>query len=107
MSAPTSMQSSIPSDEVEAGRQYKARRPNLNFREVDIPIGAVLEFTESDATVTVCGDRKVRLADVELSLTAATRQLLGLDYSVQPSPYWTYQGKLLRQIYDETYGVGA
>lgn len=102
-----SMQSSIPSEEVEAGKQYKARRPNLNFHEMGIAAGSILQFTESDATVMVCGDRKVRLGDEELSLTAATRQLLGLDYSVQPSPYWTYQGKSLRNLYDETYGQEA
>ena len=102
-----SMQTAIPAEEVEAGRQYKARRPNLNFREMQIPLGAILEFTEGEATVTVCGDRRVRLGDDELSLTTATKQLLGLDYGVQPSPYWTYQGKLLRQMYDETYGKGG
>lgn len=100
------MQSTIPSDEVEAAKQYKARRPNLNFREMGIAQGSVLHFTEGDATVTVVGDKKVRLDGEEMSLTAATRQLLGLDYSVAPGPYWTYEGKLLRAIYDETYSAG-
>ena len=98
------MQSAIPADEIEAGKQYKARRPNLNFKEMGIATGSVLHFTESDATVIVCGERKVKLGDEELSLTAATRQLLGLDYSVAPGAYWRYDGKLLRAIYDETYG---
>lgn len=102
-----SMQTAIPAEEVEAGKQYKARRPNLNFREMGIPIGSVLRFTEGDATVTVCGERKVRLGDDELSLTAATRQLLGLEYSVASGSYWTFEGRLLTQIYDETYGAGA
>lgn len=97
-------QTGIPAVEVEAGKQYEARRPNFNFRQMGIPIGSTLHFTESDATVTVCGERKVRLGDEELSLTAATRQLLGIDYSVAPGPYWTHDGKLLRAIYDETYG---
>lgn len=98
-----SMQSAIPAEEVEAGKQYKARRPNLNFKEVGIPIGAVLHFTERDVSVTVATDRKVRLGDEELSLTSATRQLLGIEHSVQPSPYWTYDGKSLHTIYNETY----
>jgi hypothetical protein len=69
-----------------------------------IPDGSVLQFTESDATVTVIGEKKVIVNGEEMSLTAATRQLLGLEYSVAPGPYWTYEGKLLRAIYDETYG---
>jgi hypothetical protein len=63
----------------------------------------VLHFTEGDATVTVLGERKVQLDGVEMSLTAATRQLLGLDYSVAPGPYWTYEGRGVRDIYNATY----
>jgi hypothetical protein len=46
----------------------------------------------------------VKLGDTEMSLTAATRQVLQLDYSVQPSPHWAYQGKSLHELYEETYG---
>jgi hypothetical protein len=95
---------SIPAAELEAGRQYTARRPNLNFREMGIPIGSVLQFTDGDATVTVIGDKKVMLNGEEISLTAATRELLGIEYSVAPSRYWTFEGKSLHEIYNETYG---
>ena len=101
------LQTSIPADEVQAGQQYTARRPNLNFTEMGIPIGSVLNFVEGEATVTASGDKKVLLDGEEMSLTAATRQLLGLEYNVAPGPYWTYDGKLLRTIYDETYGGTA
>lgn len=97
------LSSDISSAEIQAGERFKARRPNLNFREVGIPIGAVLQFTETDAFVTVTGDKKVSLDGNDMSLTAATRKLLNLEYSVQPSPYWTYDGRSLRSIYDETY----
>jgi hypothetical protein len=36
--------------------------------------------------------------------TAATRTVLGLGYSVSPGPHWTYEDRLLREIYSETYG---
>lgn len=98
------MTSTIPEEEVQAANQYKARRPNLNFAEMGIPTGSMLHFTENDATVIVSGAKKVLLNGEEQSLTAATRQLLGLDYSVAPGPYWTYEGKPLRVIYDDTYG---
>lgn len=96
-------QSEILADDLTAGRKYSAKRPPMNFKEMGIPIGSILNFTENDTTVRVCSDKKVLLGDEEMSLTAATRLLLGLDYSVQPSPYWTFAGQSLRAIYDETY----
>lgn len=96
---------SIPADEVQAGQQYTARRPDLNFKEMGIPTGSLLHFVEGEATVTVSGEKKVLLNGEEMSLTAATRQLLGVEYNVAPGPYWTYDGKLLRSIYDETCGA--
>ena len=52
-----------------------------------IPDGAVLHSTEADLTVTVVGKRKVLLDGAEMSRTAATRQLLGLEYSVAPGSH--------------------
>jgi hypothetical protein len=95
--------SPIETQELKAGVEYEARRPNLNFIEMGIPIGSELKFTESDASVFVTAPRKVKLNDIEMSLTAATRTLLGLDYSVQPSRYWTFDGRSLSDIYEKTY----
>jgi len=96
--------SPIGAQEVDAGNQFAARRrPNLNFEEMGIPIGSQLLFTESDASVLVSTPKKVKLNDVDMSLTAATRTLLRLDYSVQPGPYWTFNGRSVRDIYNETY----
>jgi hypothetical protein len=86
-----------------AAEQMRKRRPNLNFEEMGIPIGAVLQSTDNDSTVTVVGPKKVQLGDDILSLTAATNQLLQLDYQVVPGPHWTYQGKTITEIYEETY----
>ena len=97
------MPSDISAEEIQAASQYKARRPNLNFKEMGIPIESILNFTESDAIAVVASNKQIRLGEVEMSLTAATRLLLGLDYSVQPSPFWTYEGKKLKDIYEETY----
>jgi hypothetical protein len=87
-----------------AADQLRARRPNLNFVEMGILMGELLQSTHNGTTVMVIGPRKVKLGDEELSLTAATRQVLGTDYSVQPGPHWTYKGRLVSDIYEETYG---
>jgi hypothetical protein len=89
-----------------AADQLRSRRPNLNFEEMGIPIGEVLQSTHNGTTVTVIGPRKVKMGDEELSLSAATRQVLGTDYSVQPGPHWTYKGRLVSDIYEDTYGDG-
>lgn len=106
----TKVVSEQPSDvdiqSIEAAEQLRSRRPNLNFEEMGIPIGSELRSTTSvDTKVTVVGPKKVLLGDDELSLTAATRIVKGLEYSVAPGPFWTFEGKLVRQIYEETYGV--
>lgn len=36
-------------------------------------------------------------------LTAATREILRLEYNVAPGPYLTFNARLLRDIYNETY----
>jgi len=68
----------------EASRKLKARRPNLNFVEMGIPIGSILEFMNSDATVEVISERKVMFQDEEMSLTAVTKELLNNDYHRRP-----------------------
>lgn len=93
------------SDKVAAQRFKQNRRPPLNFREMGIPAGSKLQFAkdEQNIEVEVYADKKVLFNNQERSLTSVTQELLGLDYNVQPTPYWTYNGKSLTDIYDETY----
>lgn len=93
----------IDKDSDEGKKKLTSRRPNINFAEMKIPVGSVIQFTQSDATAEVISDRKVKLNGEETSLTNATRQELGIGYSVAPCPYWTYDGRNLRDIYNETY----
>lgn len=89
--------------DVNAGTEYASRRPNLNFEEMGIPVGSVLNFRDDGVTVTVIGPKKIKYGEQELSLSAVTQALLGTTYAVAPQPYWTYQGKSLIEIYNETY----
>jgi len=91
---------------LEAAAQLRARRPNLNFEEMGIPVGSELTPVDGTSSAIVVGPRRVRYLDEEMSLTAATRASLGLEYSVAPGPHWKFNGRLIRDIYDETYGVG-
>jgi len=87
-----------------AAKQARARRPNLDFQEMGIPVGSTLvAASDPSVTVTVLGPKKVQVGDEELYLTAATQQLLSFTSPVRPAPHWLYQGKLLSEIYEETY----
>lgn len=95
-----------PEDKV-AGEKIKSnRRPPLNYREMNLNIGAKLTFVkDSSVQVIISGDRKVLYQGEELSLTAITKKLLGITHSLQPTLYWEYEGKNLGDIYDETYSL--
>lgn len=93
----------VDAQSVAAAEQFSKRRPNLNFEEMGIPIGSELVCTSNDTKVIVVEAKKVKLGDEILSLSAATKQVLQLDYPAPPAVYWTFNGRLLREIYNETY----
>ncbi len=87
-----------------AAALLRSRRPSLNFEEMGIPVGSELVADSTDDIAIVVEAKKVRFRNLEsTSLTAATRAMLGLDYNVQPTRYWSFGGKNLRAIYNETY----
>lgn len=88
----------------EAVKRFKSSRPNLNFAEMGIPVESVLVSIGTDEKATVITDKKVHFRDEDMSLTAATRAVLELDRSVAPTPHWTYNNRVLKDIYDDTYG---
>lgn len=89
-----------------AGRKMKiTRRPPLNYIEMGIPLGAKLELNRDEETyiVEVCDAKKISYYGVKKSLTAITKELLGIEHALQPTSYWTYNGKNLMDIYNDTY----
>jgi hypothetical protein len=100
-----SLESDLPSVDIQSANNLRAaRRPRINYHELGIPNGSVLISTEDPSiTVTVIAERKVQYEGKECSLAAATRKVHGLpdDYPLQPSPYWTFEGKNLKAIYEK------
>jgi len=96
------LNSNVSQAEKDSGEKLK-KRPRLDFSKMNIEPGSILLFKDGSTTVEVKDNKKVVYNGEVISLTAATRDLLDIDYSVQPSPHWTYEGKLLRDIYDEVY----
>ncbi len=80
------------------------RRPPLNYEEMGIPVGSTLVYTEDETiTVEIASSKKVKYNDEVVSLTKATQEILKLDYAVQPTRHWLFQGKSLKEMYEETY----
>jgi hypothetical protein len=77
----------------------------MNFEEMGIPAGSQLVFNNNAEVATVVSDRMVNFRNEQTSLTNATRMALGegYAYNVAPGPYWSFNGRKLRDIYNDTY----
>ena len=80
------------------------RRPNLNFVTMGIPLGAKLVAVKTNETATVIAERRVRFRGTDMPLSQATQLTLKVDYRVNPTPHWTYEGQSLQALYVATYG---
>jgi hypothetical protein len=91
--------------ELEAGKAYAQKRPRMNFEEMGIPVGSQLVFNNNAEVATSVSDRMVNFRNEQTSLTNATRMALGegYAYNVAPGPYWSFNGRKLRDIYNDTY----
>lgn len=92
--------------EKEASKEFQKKRPNFNFLEMGIPVGSKIYSNLTDDIAEVIDQKKIKFRNEVFSLTAATHICLGLgddDHNRAPGPYWTFNGKKLSDIYNETY----
>ena len=79
----------------------KVKRPAINFAKCNIPIGAELVYIEDPSIkVTVVSEHKVQYNDELTSLSAIGKELKG--YSVSGPTLFTYNGKVVTDIVEET-----
>lgn len=89
-------------EEKDTVNKIRKKRPNINFYDLDIPEGSILKFLKNgEEEVRVCSENKVIYKDEERSLTSVTKQLLGVERAVAPAPRWYFEGRRLRDIYNE------
>ena len=90
---------------VAPSKKQKTKRPPVYFAKCGIPMGAELVFVEDDSVVvTVVGERKVQYGDEITSLSAISDMIKG--YSTSGPQYFTYNGKTISQIAEETQWKG-
>ena len=88
----------------KAGKKYsRSKRPPLNFVQMGIKIGDTLSTADGLISCKIVEEKKVEYENEIMSLTRLTRKLKDIDYDFQPGPHWFYNGKSLKDIYDETY----
>ncbi|WP_043368549.1 GIY-YIG nuclease family protein [Cyanobium sp. PCC 7001] len=93
-----------PTDKAAAERFTRKRRPPLNFHEMGLANGAVLTWDRDPSiSATVCGPKRVAYNGEELAISRLTGDLFGSSNYVNPGPYWNVGGRLLRDIYNDTY----
>lgn len=90
---------------IEGTSTSTGRRPPLNFLEMGLKVGDKLVYVDDPTKVaTVVNGRKISFeGETETSLTAVTTKLRNSKVQIQPTPWWTYNGKNLSEIYNETY----
>ena len=87
---------------VDETKKQTVKKPAVNFAKCGIPVGAELVFTEDPTVkVTVISDRKVQWNEEETSLSAVAA-LLKHSKAIQGSAFFTYNGKLITKIAEET-----
>ena len=87
----------------EASKKYSKRRPNQNFVEMGIPIGSTLVTIDGEYSCTVAEEKKVEYKGEIMSLTRLTKTVKDLKYDIQPAPHWFYEGRSIKEIYEEVY----
>lgn len=82
-------------------KKQKTKRPPVNFFKCNIPVGAELVFSDDPSVVAVVVDeRKVQYKDEITSLSAISDRIKG--YSTSGPSLFTYKGKTISQIAEET-----
>ena len=89
-----------------AEKLKRSRRPNLNYIEMGIPIGSTLLYQgDGETTCTVADGRNVTFEERTLSLTKLTKELRQQpDRPIRGPAHLSYNGRLLGEMYEETYG---
>ena len=84
-------------------KESRTRSNNFTFSELQIPVGAVLQY-RLDATITceVVDDRKVKFNGETMYLTGVAKKCLGKDSGVCGPHYFTYKGAKLWDIEGRT-----
>ena len=82
--------------------QKRTRRPNLNFYTMGLISGDTIHFKDDESIeATIVSESKVEYQGKKYSLTALTQELKNLDHAIQPTGEWLFDGRNLKDLYNE------
>jgi len=80
----------------EALNMARKIREKFNFDMAKIPIGAELIFSRDESkTAKVIDNHFIEHNGKKISLSKSAQEILGYDYGVAGTDYWTYEGETL------------
>ncbi len=83
-------------EEQQALNQIRSKRPSFSFDTANIPVGADLIFArDENIRASVVDNKSILLDGVITSLSESARKILGYEYAVAGTLYWTYEGETL------------
>ena len=99
------IENDLTDDDKAASVNVKKSRPSLNFFEMGMQKGDILEWKDDPSiTVTILSERRISYKGEEISISALSAKLKGYNVKhIAPGPHWLYKDNLLSDIYDETY----
>ena len=83
----------------------KKRRPTINYFEMGLKEGDILKFGRNEEFCKVLNGRQVSYEGESWFLSNLTNKLLDRTGPMDGSPYWYFNGKNLKDIYNETYSM--
>ena len=83
----------------------KKRRPTINYFEMGLKEGDILKFGRNEESCTVLNGRQVSYEGEPWFLSNLTNKLLDRTGPMDGSPYWYFNGKNLKDLYNETYSI--
>ncbi|MDO8490337.1 MAG: GIY-YIG nuclease family protein [bacterium] len=79
--------------------EARDRRGRFNFKKVNIPLGAELTFIRDEnvkaRVMDAWSPRSIEFRGEITSLSHAAQQVLGYEYKVSGTDYWTFEGETL------------
>ena len=76
--------------------EARTKRAVFNFKMVDIPLGAELVFSrDENIKARVVDNRSIDFNGEITSLSNSAQKILGYNYGIQGTTYWTYEGETL------------
>lgn len=96
MCNPSEVEKNAEKEARDIEKESKTRSSNFTFSEMQIPIGATLQYCfDNSITCEVIDERRVMYNGEKMYLTGVAKQLLGRDKGVCGPSYFTYMGAKL------------